>query len=283
MKLLQRLLREPLLHLLAIGGLIFILFVAVDDTGEAPADVIVITPGRIDQLAAGFSSVWKRMPTDDELDALIGEEVREEVYYREALALGLDRNDTIVRRRMRQKMEFLLGTGAYLREPDAGELEAYFAANEAFYRSGLRLAFEQIYLGETPSAKVIAQALSALKSDPATGPSTLGERSLLPAQLGLSPPNGVDGVFGEGFFDLVAELSPGEWAGPLVSAYGVHLVRNLDRLPARTPPLEEIRDAVLRNWQAAKAQEMRERDYAERRKNFVVEIRRGDARAAEGQ
>ncbi len=160
MKLLMRLLREPLLHVLAIGGLIFLLFAAVDDTGEAPADVIVITPERIDQLAAGFSSVWKRMPTDDELNALIDEEVREEVYYRGALALGLDRNDTIVRRRMRQKMEFLMDTGAYLLEPSAGKLEAYFAANEQTYRRGPRLAFEQVYLGETPGAETITRALS---------------------------------------------------------------------------------------------------------------------------
>jgi hypothetical protein len=283
MKLLTRFLREPLFHFIAIGSLIFALYAVVNETGEAPADVIVIMPQRIDQLATGFSSIWKRMPTDDELDALIDEEVREEVYYREALALGLDRNDTIVRRRMRQKMEFLLDTGAYLQEPDAGELEAYFAAKEDFYRSGMRLAFEQIYLGETPGAEVVTGALSALKSDPAASLSSFGERSLLPAQLGLSPSNAVDSVFGQGFFDLVAELSLGEWAGPLVSAYGVHLVRILDRLPARTPPLEEIRDAVLMNWRAAKAQEIREQDYAERRKHFAVEIRRGDARPAETQ
>jgi hypothetical protein len=184
-QMMQRLLREPLFHFIAIGGLIFLLFAVVDDNGELPADVIVITPGRIDQLAAGFSSVWKRMPTDDELDALIDEEVREEVYYRGALALGLDRNDTIVRRRMRQKMEFLMDTGAYLLEPSAGELEAYFAANEQTYRREPRLAFEQVYLGETPGAETITRALSALQSDPATGPSTLGERTLLPAQLGL--------------------------------------------------------------------------------------------------
>ncbi len=283
MKRLRRLVREPLLHFLAIGGLIFLLFAVVDDTRDAPTDVIVVTPERIDQLAAGFSSVWKRMPTDDELDALIDEDVHEEVYYRVALALGLDRNDTIVRRRMRQKMEFLLDTGAYLQEPAEGELEAYFAANEAFYRSGLRLAFEQIYLGEAPAAEAISQSLGALRSDPPADPATLGERSLLPARLGLSPPTAVDGVFGTGFFDLVAEFPPGEWAGPVVSAYGVHLVRILDTLPARTPPLEEIRDAVLKNWQEAKAQEIREQDYAERRKHFVVEIRRGDARAAESQ
>ncbi len=283
MKLMQRLLREPLLHFLAIGGLIFLFFVAVDDTRETPADVIVITPERIDQLAARFRSVWKRMPTDAELDALIDDEVREEVYYRGALALGLDRNDTIVRRRMRQKMEFLLDTGGYLQEPAAGELEAYFAANEGYYRSGRRLAFEQVYLGEAPEKEAISLSLGALRSDPSADPAMLGERSLLPARLGLSRPNAVDGVFGKGFFDLVAELPPGEWAGPVASAYGVHLVRILDTLPARTPPLEEIRDAVLKNWRDAKAQEIREQDYAERRKHFTVEIRRRDARVTESQ
>ena len=283
MKLLMRLLREPLFHFIAIGGLIFALYAAVDDTGEAPADVIVIVPERIDQLAASFSAVWKRAPTDDELDFLIDEEVRSEVYYRTALALGLDRNDTIVRRRMRQKMEFLLDTGAYLQEPAAGELEAYFAANEELYRSGLRLAFDQIYLGEDPVAEAISLSLGALRSDPPADPAALGERSLLPTQLGLSPSTAVDGVFGTGFFDLVAKLPPREWAGPVRSSYGVHLIRIIDTLPARTPPLEEIRDVVLRNWRQAKAQEIREQDYAERRKHFVVEIRRGDARAAERQ
>ncbi len=281
MKLMQRLLREPLLHFLAIGGLIFLFFVAVDDTRETPADVIVITPERIDHLAARFRSVWKRMPTDAELDALIDDEVREEVYYRGALALGLDRNDTIVRRRMRQKMEFLLDTGGFLQEPAEGELDAYFAANLEFYRSKPRLAFAQIYLGEAPAAEMVSNSLGALRSDPPADPATLGERSFLPTQLGLSPPAAVDGVFGTGFFDLVAELSPGQWAGPVVSTYGAHLVRILDTLPARTPPLEEIRGAVLKNWREAKAQEIREQDYAERRKHFVVEIRRRDARTAE--
>jgi len=283
MKLLMRLLREPLFHFVVIGGLIFALFATVDDTGEEPADVIVIVPERIEQLATSFRAVWKRAPTDDELDNLIDEEVRAEVYYREALALGLDRNDAIVRRRMRQKMEFLLDTGAYFQEPAEDKLEAYFAANEEFYRTGLRLAFEQVYLGEAPAAEAVLLSLSELRSGPSVDSATVGERSMLPARLGLSPPTAVDSVFGTGFFDLVAELPPGEWAGPVVSAYGVHLVRILDTLPARTPPLDEIRDVVLKNWREAKAQEIRERDYAERRKHFTVEIRRGDAWAAESQ
>jgi hypothetical protein len=243
--------------------------------------VIVITPGRIDQLAAGFRSVWKRNPTRGELDALIDGDIREEVYYREALALGLDKNDPIVRRRLRQKMEFLTNTGAYLQEPTAGELEAYLAANEKAYRHPPRLAFEQIYLGKSPDPKNITRALSAIRSNSATDPSMLGERTLLPAQLGLSLPNAVDGTFGQGFFELLAKFLPGVWTGPVASSYGVHLVRIVDSLPARKPTLDEVRDAVLRDWKAAKALELRERDYATRLKQFIVEIRRRDAQTPE--
>ncbi len=280
-KLLLRFVREPLLHFFAIGGLIFLLFVAIDDKGEAPADVIVVTPERIDQLAARFKSVWKRMPTDDELDTLVDENIREEVYYREALALGLDRDDAVVRRRLRQKMEFLTDTGADLLKPAAGELEAYYAANELTFRRGPRLAFEQIYLGEAPGSESITRSLNALQSDPVTGLSALGERTLLPAQLGLSPPEAVDGVFGKGFFERLAKLSPEVWAGPVASGYGVHLVRIGESLAARTPPLEEIRDNVLRDWKAGKARELRELYYARLRERFVIEIRGADGRLVE--
>ena len=283
MKLPQRLLREPLLHFLAIGGLIFLVFAAVDDNRETPADVIVIGPERIKQLAAEFESVWKRMPVGDDLEAMIEWEVREEVYYREALALGLDRNDAIVRRRLRLKMEFLIDTGATLVEPVADELETYYAANAQKYRIEPRLAFEQIYLGEAPSPESIAQSLSALQSDPITSSSTLGKRTLLPAQLGLSPPNTIDAVFGKGFFGRLANLRLEEWTGPAASSFGVHLVRILDSAPGRTPPLAQVRAAVLRDWKAAKAQEIRDQDYAKRRKRFVVEIRRGDEQAALGR
>jgi hypothetical protein len=283
MKHLRRLLREPLLHFFAIGGLIFLLYGAISNTGKEAADVIVITPARIDQLAAGFSSVRKRMPTNDELDALINEDVREEVYYREALALGLDKNDTIVRRRLRQKMEFLADIGASLLKPAAGELEDYFAANKQTYRSEPKLAFEQIYLGETPSPETITQTLSKLQSDPASSTATLGERTLLPPQLRLSPPNAIEGVFGKGFFEQLAKLRSGVWSGPVTSSYGVHLIRILESVPARMPPLEDVRDDVLRDWKAAKVKETREQDYAQRRARFIIEIRRGDTKKAGSQ
>ena len=283
--LLQRLLREPLVHFTAIGGLIFAGYAALNGPGEPPADVIVITPERIDQIAAEYESVWKREPADDELNALIEEDVREEVYYREAIALGLDQNDSLVRRRMRLKMEFLMDSTANVVDPVAGELETYFAANEALYQLGPRLSFEQIYFGENARSEIIASALSRLQSEPTTDPQTLGERTMLPAKLGLSSTEAIVGVFGKGLFEQLVELPAGQWVGPVQSTYGAHVIRILDRLPSRTAPLEEVRKEVLRDWKRAKANEIHDRDYAERRARFVVDIRRRDtsASAAPGQ
>lgn len=280
MMLVARLLREPLLHFLAFGGLIFVLYTTVSPPAPPPADTIVIGPERIEQLAKGYQAVWQRPPTSDELNAIIDDAIREEVYYREGLALGLDRNDTVIRRRLRQKMEFLTNTGADVLEPDAGELEAYFAANEKAYRTKALIAFEQVFLGEVPSAETIARSLSALQSTSEGSATTVGERSLLPAQLGPSPPVAVDGVFGKGFFERLQRTSTGIWSGPVASGYGVHLVRILKSSPATTPPFEKLRDSVLRDWRAAKAVELRESTYAKLLKRYSVQVRRAVAASA---
>ncbi len=278
MKNVARLLREPLVHFLVIGGLIFLFFLAVSGPTSEPIDTIVIGRERIDQLAAGFQGVWRRPPTEDEMRAVISDFVREEIYYREALALGLDRNDTVVRRRLQQKMEFLADTGADLIEPIPGELAAYLAANEQTFQRVPRLAFEHIFLGENPGPERIEESLAALQSDSATDPSRWGERTLLPTRLALSPPDAIDGVFGKGFFDQLDEIPTGLWAGPVESAYGVHLVRIIDSLPASLPTLEEIREAVLRDWKASKALELREMHYAKLQEHYVVKMPGTEAR-----
>ena len=272
---LQRFLREPLLHFIVIGGLFFLIYATVNDTFDNSTDTIFITPERIDQIETLFTGTWNRKPTAEELDNLIKEEVRSEVYYRDALALGLDKNDAIVRRRLRQKMEFLTDTGIYLQEPSPGELETYFAANEQVYKNEPLLAFEQVYLGESPPQNIVSQTLKKLRSELAVDPSTLGQRTLLPAQLKMSQPGAIDSVFGKGFYSQIAVLAPGEWVGPVTSTYGIHLIRTLDGEPAHMPPLEEIRDFVLQEWRSAKAEENREQDYAKRRSRYTVEtIRR---------
>lgn len=273
---LQRFLKEPLLHFIAIGGLFFLLYSVIDDAGTTSIDTILISPERISQLTTEYKGVWNRMPTDEELDNLIKEEIRSEVYYRDALALGLDKNDAVVRRRLRQKMEFLTDTGSYLQQPSPGELGAYFTANKQDYRSEPRLAFEQIYLGKTPSNDTVSHSLETLRSQPAKDPNTVGQRTLLPAQLKLSRPDAIDSVFGKGFYRQITQLEPGVWAGPVTSVYGTHLIRTLDDLPAHMPPLEEVRAAVLKHWQTAKAKENRAQDYAKRLSHYIVEIHRSE-------
>lgn len=283
MKILFRLLREPLLHFLVIGGLIFQLSGPVVKSGQAPTDKIVVGPERIDQLVKGFRSVWRRLPTEDERRALIDGFVREEVYYREALALGLDRNDTIVRRRLMQKMEFLADTGADLLKPAPGELEGYYDANKEAYRTEPKLAFEQIFLGEHVRPDKVAKVLGKLQSETLTNISALGERTLLPARLRLSPPSVIDGMFGQGFFTRLAELKSGIWAGPVTSAYGSHLVNISQTLPAGIPPLEEVHDAVLRDWKADKAAKIRELQYTRLRDRYVIEIQKADSPSLENR
>jgi len=272
MKTTQRLLREPLLHFLVIGGLIFVLYTMVSDPVPAPVNTIVIGPERIEQLAQSFQAVWRHPPSADELNSIIDEAVREEVYYREALALGLDTNDTIVRRRLRQKMEFLSDSSAALVEPADGELEAYLRANQAKFRRSPLLAFEQIFLGQYPGPERIDELFKLLQGDPEGDPFSLASSSLLPTQLGLSSPEKVDGIFGQGFFARLFELPRGVWAGPVESAYGVHLARIGERLEASLPALAEIHETVLLDWKAMKAQQIRELHYAKLRANFVVEI-----------
>ena len=278
MKYLMRLLREPLFQFLIIGSLLFALYAAVSGPAPAPTNQIVIEPERVAQLAAGYEAVWRRRPDDNELNALVESYVREEIYYREALALGLEQDDTIIRRRLQQKMEFLTDSGAEFLEPDARELEAYYAANEQRFQDAPSIALEQIFLGQNAAPERITAALAALRSDTETAPLSLGERTLLPSQLPLSEPAAIDSVFGAGFFNELAQLPKSVWAGPVESGYGVHLARIRDSRPARVPPLEEVRDAILREWKSAKAVELREQVYARLRARYDVVLR--DAAAA---
>ena len=283
MKLVARLLREPLFHFLAAGGLIFALYSALSGPAPEPVDTIVIGPQRIEQLRAGFEAVWRRPPNDDELKTMIAKFIREEVYYRQALALGLDRNDTVIRQRLRQKMEFLTQSGADLLEPANGELEAYFAANQKVYLKQPRIAFEQIYLGESPSPDTITRVRGTLRSNPAADPSLLGKPTLLPARLDLSTPREVEGLFGKDFFAKLEAFPAEQWSGPVTSSYGDHLVRVDQEVPVVVPALSEVREAVLRNWKAAKISQMRQQSYKRLRDRYIVQFRGVDPSSFVGQ
>jgi len=270
---LARIVREPLSQFLLLGGLMFLVYSAVSEPIPTPSHEIVIEPANIESLVTEFRRVWTRDPSDAEMAALLDEYVREEVYYREALALGLDRDDVVVRRRLRQKMEFLTDTGADLLEPSERELRAFLQDNMQRYRQSPRVAFVQVFFGATPPAAQIESTLRALQSNPRSRPRQWGESTLLPEELEPSPSDTIDGLFGVGFFEQLEAITSDTWAGPVTSPYGVHLVRITARQPATVPQLEQVRDAVVRDWKAAKTKELREQLYARLRDRYVVEVR----------
>lgn len=269
---LSRLLREPLLHFFIAGAGIFAVYMAVARPGPSPADVISIGPERLKQLYAAYETVWRRPPTAAEMAGLAEDFVREEIYYREAIALGLDRDDTVIRQRLRQKMEFLSVAGAELQLPTDAELQSWFAANRDVYRREPELALQQLFLGEDASADDVGRRLAALRAAPDTDFAAMGMRTLLPAELELSRPQTVDGIFGQGFFGELQALPPGVWSGPVRSSYGLHLVRLTDSRPGRTPMLEEIRESVARDWSADRDASARKSIFAKLRSRYTVFI-----------
>lgn len=283
MALAKRLLQEPLVHFLVLGGLIFAAYTALSEPTPAPSDIIVIGPERIAQLAKSHQAVWRQPPTADELSGLINEAVREEVYYREAIALGLDREDTVIRRRLRQKMEFLTVSGIELLTPSAGELEAHLQANEKTFRRAPQIAFEQVFLGEKTTPEDIMIVLNALQKGIEIEPPGLVKRSLLPAVFPLSRSTSIDSSFGKGFFEQLSKLTPGAWAGPVTSAYGNHLIRIHHLEPGRAPALKEVHKAVFDDWKATKARTLREQQYQHLRKRYVVEVHQPKSNAAESK
>ena len=257
-------LREPLLHFLAIGAAIFLLYRLVGGEQQGPRE-IVVSEARIEALAESFSRVWMRPPSADEIRGLVEDYIREEVYYREALALGLDRDDTVIRRRMRQKMEFVSGDIAATSEPADAELQIFLDSHAGAFQLPASFDFQQVFFssdrrGEQALAEArrVAQELAGAGNGVAAPE---GDPSLLPAQMSGVTPREVANVFGEAFSAEIENAPVGSWIGPVESPFGAHVVLVSAREEGRLPPLAEIRPAVLREWQAVRQKEVDEAFY----------------------
>ena len=246
-------------------------FLAGAGPSSSGSTEIVVTSADIDRIAAGFATTWQRPPTNQELEGAINDYVREEVLYRTGLSIGLDKDDTIVRRRIRQKMEFFLEdtVGA----PGETELRAFYAANAAKFASELHIAFRQVFVSSKRAdpdadAETVLRQLVALGA----GAKRDGDPFLLPETFGLTPISQVAAQFGEVFARELAATPPGNWAGPLESAYGLHVVLVTGTEPSRVPPFEEVRDAVEREWFAARRALILEEEYQKLRSRFHVRV-----------
>jgi hypothetical protein len=247
----KRIIHEPLVHFLLIGAALFASYAALNPAADARPGDITVTAGRIEHLAATFVRVWQRPPTASEVKGLVDDYVKEEVMSREAVKLGLDRDDPLIRRRLRQKMEFLAEDSGAASEPTDAELAEYLAANPEDFRQEQRFTFRQVFLdpkkrGDRLDADV-AGLLAELKpqgDQSETG--ALGDSLLLSNAFSSEPRSGVAAQFGPQFAAALAKATPGEWGGPFTSGYGLHLVFVAQRSEGRLPPLDEVRERVKR-------------------------------------
>ena len=238
--------REPLLHFLLAGAGLFLLFGYVAGPDKADNDEIVVSSGQIEHLTTIFAKTWQRAPTDQELRGLIDNFILEEVLYREATAIGLDQDDTIIRRRLRQKMEFLVDDFSAAKPSDV-ELQKFLSDDPERFRTETRVSFEHIYFAESGFAAV-ESTLAALQNDEPIDSFSAGTSGLIPRRFDDASETSVSGQFGEKFTEILFSLETGRWTGPVESPYGVHLVRIDEIVEARVPALDEIRNEVQREW-----------------------------------
>jgi parvulin-like peptidyl-prolyl cis-trans isomerase-like protein len=269
----RTLLAEPMLHFLLIGIALFAAYrwrAPVDPAGRA----IVITQGVVDDLVTQQVAARGHEPSAAELNRLIESYVHDEILYREGVKLGLDRDDLVVKRRVRQKIELLAEEEASTRAPGDAELSAYLAANPARFVQPAVLTFEQVFLGPstTGPAVVHAAAITGEALRNGTDPQELGKPTLLPSRMTETPANLVARNFGDTFTAALVKAPVGEWVGPIDSSFGTHYVRVSERTPAVNPPLGAVRDQVVREWENERRVRARTDAYAKLRGEYDISV-----------
>jgi hypothetical protein len=273
-----RWLREPLLHFLLVGLLLFAVY-EVRQRGRDPEEAsrrIELTTADVEQIGLAWVAQGRAAPTPDELRSLVDARVREEILYREAQALGLGEGDTIVRRRLAQKMEFLFEDVAALRQPTQSELQAWFDRNAEGFRVPPRATFRHLYFspdrrGERAHDDA-ARALREIAALPMDSPraKAQGDPFMFQDYYGDRTPDDVARAFGSGFAQALFRLEPGAWSGPIESGYGWHLVWLDALIPARVPAFEEVERDALAEWTEEQRAGIREKAFLAMRARYEV-------------
>ncbi len=266
-----RLLKEPVLQFLILGGGLFAAYAAFAPPEEPPRETIVVTAERVESLSANFERTWRRSPTGQELDGLIEDYLAEELMYREALKIGLDRDDLIVRRRMRQKMKLLLADALAQAAPDEDLLRAFYLAEKERYHAPALLTFQQIHLKQNGDVNW-PDLLNRINDDPLFDLAAFASPSLLPPAMDDATTQDIGRSFGGDFADAVVELPSGEWNGPVESSYGWHLVRVERATPGEARPFEEVREMVSRDFEYQRERETRAEVLKRLKENYDITI-----------
>jgi hypothetical protein len=270
-------LREPLLHFLVLGTALFLVWPLIADRVAPPSNQIVISQGQMQQVVERFARTHLRPPSPDELIGLVEQQVRSEVYYREGVALGLDRDDEIIRRRVVQKIEFMTQDIADQGLPSDAELQQYLDSHRGDFGAEDQIALSQIYLNPDRHGAALEADATRLLTRLNAGDGRLNygaDSDVLPVpnDFEAQPLHIIAQTFGDDFAASVAAQSPGRWVGPIRSAYGLHLVLVRERRQGSLPQLPQVRDAVLREWQSAHRVESNSRAYRQMRSKYSIKI-----------
>ena len=243
----KKIIKEPLLHFALIGVLLFCVFIYLNPSLEGTADQIRVTEYKVQQLNTIFQKKWRRPSTAAELKQLIDDYVVEEVYYREAIAMQMDKNDTVIRRRLRQKMEFLMADASAAAVPTDGQLQTYLDEHVTKFVIPARYSLRQLYLNinRPDSAQRVTEVQAALDE----GLYVAGDSTMLPKQVQDTPANQIDNLFGQGFTKSFQDMPLRTWQGPIKSGFGMHWVYLDQREPSRKAILDEVRAEVLREYE----------------------------------
>ena len=273
----RRVLCEPLLHFLLLGSALFLVHGWIGGPAGGEGGRIVITQGRVEQLTVGFLRMNQRLPDRAELEYLVDDAIRDEIYYREAKAMGLDQDDTIVRRRLRQKLEFVSEDTAPVAEPTDAQLLDYLQSNAQRFRVEPRYSLTQVYLDPQRHGPHMESDAHLLLVELQHGGATpnagkRGDTFLLDQHFEDISASDLSRLFGPEFEAALRAAPIGRWIGPVPSGYGAHLVLVRERQPERTAALADVRDAVRREWLATQRAAANARFYADLRKRYVVSV-----------
>jgi hypothetical protein len=266
--------KEPLLHFLIIGALVFVLFSIVNKEEDiVSGNKIIVSTAEIERLSNIWSKKWNRPPTETELKGLVDSYIKEEVYYREALALGLDQNDTILRRRLMQKMEFLSNDLAELNQPDEDALNKYFLENQEKYELPARVSFTHIYFSlDKRGAKVVEDAKSVLSGLNTLRAPELGDSFMMQYDFVQETPFEVERLFGNDFAEQLFRSDINSWQGPIRSGYGLHLVRISEKIDSRMPELASVIDNVRTDLMFEQKKMMNEEIYKKFKERYEIVV-----------
>lgn len=261
---------EPLAHFLVAGLILFFILGRSSDSDPA-GRTITVSEEQIGRIAANWERTWQRPPTEDELAEQIEDHVREEIYFREAIRLGLDEDDAVIRRRLRAKMEYLTRSEVDTEAPPEAVLQQWLDDHATLYATDAIVSFEQIYLGEDVTAEAVLAQLNG-----GANPADLGTPLLLPNAVTDANIGQIARQFGERFSRAIDYRRIGDWQGPVESGFGRHLVRVTAHQEGAAPVLVDVRQRVENDWRAATMAAREEQAYADLRATYAIEIERPD-------